>query len=195
MGRKIDGKYGAHGKPGGEAIAERLTELANLGGPKGFHARVAYLTKSAAGQEAMLAAGIDLNNKSTRATVLKWLGDPEATTTAAYRRKLDQAYETYRRRNIARSLKKRLGNNGRGTRVEVHPITQAGVDPSRKRDLSRNPNLRKVNIRPNQWDRLVDQWAAGDMDAMNAEWEDIAEDSLGSDWGAYTSVSAIGFGA
>jgi hypothetical protein len=55
--------------------------------------------------------------------------------------------------------------------------------------------VRKVNIRPNQWDRLIDQWSAGDMDGMNAEWEDIAEDTLGSEWGAYTSVAGIGFGA
>ncbi|MFI6899283.1 transcriptional regulator [Streptomyces sp. NPDC050256] len=191
MAGKITGEFGAHGKRGGDAISERLTELAGLGGPKGFHARVAYLTKSAAGQAAMLAAGIDLNNKSTRATVLKWLGDPEATTTATYRRKLDQAYEAYRRRNIAASLKRRLGNNGRGTRVEVHPINQGGVLPSRQREL----DVRKVNIRPAQWDKLVDQWAAGDSDGMNGEWEDIAADTLGSEWGAYTSVASIGFGA
>lgn len=191
MPGKITGAFGARGKPGGEAISERLTELAGLGGPKGFHARVAYLTKSAAGQAELIAAGIDLNNKSTRATVLKWLGDPEATTTAAYRKKLDQAYETYRRRNIAKSLKKRLSNNGRGTRVEVHPVNQASVPDPRRRDL----DVRKPNIRPAQWDRLVDAWAAGDIDAMNDEWDDIAADTLGSEWGAYTSVSAIGFGA
>ncbi|MFG2858579.1 transcriptional regulator [Streptomyces mirabilis] len=191
MAGKITGAYGAHGKPGGEAISDRLNELADLGGPKGLHARVSYLTKSAAGQEAMLAAGIDLNNKSTRATVLKWLGDPEATTTAAYRKKLDQAYETYRRRNMAKSLKKRLSNNGRGTRVEIHPVNQVGVAPTRQRDLE----VRRVNIRPGQWDRLVDQWAIGDTDGMNYEWDDIAADTLGSEWGAYSSVAAIGFGA
>ncbi|MCX4429467.1 transcriptional regulator [Streptomyces mirabilis] len=191
MAGKITGAYGAHGKPGGQAISERLTELADLGGPKGFHARVSYLTKSAAGQEAMIAAGIDLGNKSTRATVLKWLGDPEATTTAAYRSKLDRAYEAFRRRNIAASLKRRLGNNGRGTRVEIHPVNQVGVTPSRQRALE----VRKVNIRPTQWDRLIDQWAIGDVDGMNYEWDDIAADALGSEWGAYTSVAAIGFGA
>lgn len=191
MAGKITGEYGAHGKPGGEAISDRLNELADLGGPKGFHARVSYLTKSAAGQDAMIAAGINLGNKSTRATVLKWLGDPEATTTADYRRKLDQAYEAFRRRNIATSLKRRLGNNGRGTRVEVHPVNQGSVPTSRQRAL----DVRKVNVRPAQWDRLVDQWVAGDIDGMNSEWEDIAEDTLGSEWGAYTSVAAIGFGA
>ncbi|WP_121832818.1 transcriptional regulator [Streptomyces sp. S1] len=191
MARRITGEFGARGKRGGEAIGNRLSELADRGGLKGFHARVSYLTKSAAGQAAMIAAGIDLNNKSTQRTVLKWLGDQEAATTAAYRKKVDQAYEQFRRRNIASSLKKRLNNNGRGTRIEVHPITQAGVKPSHKRDLE----VRKINVRPSQWDTLVDQWAADDTAGMNQTWDAIAEDSLGSDWGAYSEVSAIGFGA
>ncbi|MFF4709779.1 transcriptional regulator [Streptomyces sp. NPDC001297] len=191
MGGRATGGFGARGKSGGEAIAQRLTELADLGGPKGLHARVSYLTKSAAGQAAMIAAGIDLNNKSTRATVLKWLADPEATTTAAYRKKLDTAYEAFRRRNIAKSLKKRLANNGRGTRVEVHPLDQGRVPQQNQRDL----NVRKVNIRPGQWGHLVDAWAGGDIAEMDAIWEGIAEDQIGSDWGAYVMVAGVGFGA
>jgi len=191
MSRKIDGKYGASGKPGGEAIAERLTELAggiksSASSERGLEARLKYLTNSPAGYQAMERAGISV----TPRTLIAWLsGDRDPNK--ANRARLDAAYADLRHRNVAKSLKRRLNNNGRGTRVEVHPITQAGVTPSRQRDL----NVRKVNIRPSQWDRLVDQWAAGDMDGMNNEWEDIAEDTLGSEWGAYTSVSAIGFGA
>lgn len=191
MSRKIDGKYGAHGKPGGEAISERLTELAggiksSASSERGLEARLKYLTNSPAGYQAMERAGISV----TPRTLIAWLaGDRDPNK--ANRGRIDAAYADMRRRNVAKSLKKRLNNNGRGTRVEVHPINQAGVVPSRQRDL----NVRKVNIRPSQWDRLVDQWAAGDVDGMNDEWEDIAEDTLGSEWGAYTSVASIGFGA
>ncbi|WP_318206207.1 transcriptional regulator [Streptomyces sp. SCL15-4] len=188
---KITGEFGAHGKQGGEAISDRLTELA--GGIKssamserGLEARLKYLTNSPAGYQAMERAGISV----TPRTLIAWLsGDRDPNK--ANRGRLDAAYADLRRRNVAKNLKNRLNNNGRGTRVEVHPITQAGVTPSRQRALE----VRKVNIRPSQWDRLVDLWAAGDVDAMNDEWEDIAEDTLGSEWGAYTAVAAIGFGA
>lgn len=191
MAGKITGAFGARGKPGGEAIAERLTELA--GGIKssaiserGLEARLKYLTNSPAGYQAMERAGISV----TPRTLIAWLaGDRDPNK--ANRGHIDTAYADLRRRNVAKSLKKRLNNNGRGTRVEVHPITQAGVTPSRQRALE----VRKVNIRPSQWDRLVDQWADGDIDGMNDEWDDIAADTLGSEWGAYTTVAAIGFGA
>lgn len=188
---KITGEFGASGKPGGEAIAERLTELAgglklSATSERGLEARLKYLTNSPAGYQAMERAGISV----TPRTLIAWLsGDRDPNK--ANRGLIDAAYADLRRRNVAKSLKKRLNNNGRGTRVEVHPINQAGVVPSRQRDLE----VRKVNIRPSQWDRLVDQWAAGDIDGMNDEWDDIAADTLGSDWGAYTEVAAIGFGA
>ncbi|WP_225805299.1 transcriptional regulator [Streptomyces sp. NK15101] len=188
---KITGEFGAHGKRGGEAISDRLTELA--GGIKssamserGLEARLNYLTKSPAGYQAMERAGIEVKPR----TLIAWLsGDRDPNK--ANRSRIDAAYADLRRRNIARSLKKRLNNNGRGTRVEVHPITQSGVTPSRKRDL----DVRKINVRPSQWDQLVDQWAAHDTAGMNDTWDAIAEDSIGSDWGAYTEVSSIGFGA
>ncbi|WP_331728840.1 transcriptional regulator [Streptomyces canus] len=191
MAGKITGAFGAHGKPGGEAISERLTELAggiksSAASERGLEARLKYLTNSPAGYQAMERAGISV----TPRTLIAWLaGDRDPNK--ANRGRLDAAYADLRRRNVAKSLKKRLSNNGRGTRVEVHPVNQGSVPTPRQRPL----DVRKVNIRPSQWDRLVDQWADGDVDGMNDEWEDIAADTLGSEWGAYTSVSAIGFGA
>ncbi|WP_331756777.1 transcriptional regulator [Streptomyces sp. NBC_01506] len=191
MAGKITGAFGAKGKPGGEAISDRLTELAgglklSAANERGLEARLKYLTNSPAGYQAMERAGIGV----TPRTLIAWLsGDRDPNK--ANRSRLDAAYGDLRRRNVATSMKKRLNNNGRGTRVEVHPLSQGGVIPSRQRALG----VRNINIRPSRWDRLVDQWAPGDVDGMNSEWEDIAEDELGSEWGAYTQVSTIGFGA
>lgn len=190
-GGKTTGALGAKGESGGEAISRRLDQLATEGGSKGFRARVEYLTRSGAGQEAMMAAGIDLTNKSTRKTVLGWLSDPDATTTAKYQRAVDTAYSQRRRETMKGKLKDRLSNGGRGTRVEVHPVDQSAVPGPHKRDL----DTRRVNVRPSQWNGLVDSWATGDTPGMDAIWEDVAADSIGSDWGAYVMVSSIGFGA
>lgn len=175
-------------KSGGKAIAERLDELASTG-VKGFHARVAWLTKSAAGQQALIDAGINLHNKSTRRTVLKWLADPDATASPKYRRAVDAAYAARKRQTMKASLKKRLSNRGRGTQVEVYPVDQSNVDPKKRRNL----DVRRVNVRPSQWEPIVDAWAAGDIAGLDAQWQGIASDAIGSDWAAYAEVSYIGF--
>jgi hypothetical protein len=190
-GGKASGAFGAQGQSGGEAISARLDQLATEAGVKGFRARVEYLTKSAAGQDAMIAAGIDLNNRSTRRTVLGWLSDPDATTSAKYRQAVDRAYSDRRRETMKAKLKDRLSNGGRGTRVEVHPVNQSAVPVQHQRDL----NMRRVNVRPSQWDQLVDAWATGNTAGMDAIWEGIAADTIGSEWGAYVMVSSVGFGA
>jgi hypothetical protein len=127
MAGKITGAYGAKGKPGGEAIAERLTELAggiksSAASERGLEARLKYLTNSPAGYQAMERAGISV----TPRTLIAWLaGDRDPNK--ANRGRIDAAYADMRRRNVAKSMKKRLSNNGRGTRVEVHPVNQGGV--------------------------------------------------------------------
>lgn len=191
-GGRITGAYGAKGTPGGEAISNRLTELAggiksSAGKARGFWARIRHVTKGAK-TEKEKARRLGISESTWR----RWRKGGEKKVPRGSGPRVEKRYQEKRKSQTAQQMKRRLGNNGRGTRVEVHPITQAGVDPSRQRDLG---GVRKVNIRPAQWDRLVDQWAAGDVDAMNSEWEDIAEDTLGSEWGAYTSVAAIGFGA
>lgn len=189
MGR-ITGDKGAGGVSGGEALATELNRMAAEGGVKGFHARVSYLTRSVAGQEAMVRAGIDLSNRNTLKTVEGWLSDEEATTTRKYREAVDRAYEDRRRHNMAPSLKRRLSAGG-GAQVEIHPISQSGVDQGAKRQL----NQRRANVRPSKWDRIVDAWDRDDWAELDAEWEDLIADALGSDWGAYTMVSGVGIGA
>src|SRR5690606_39878649 len=77
MAGKITGAFGARGKPGGEAISERLTELAggiksSAASERGLEARLKYLTNSPAGYQAMERAGISvtprtlIDRKSTR---------------------------------------------------------------------------------------------------------------------------------
>src|SRR5881392_1256392 len=107
MAGKITGAFGAKGKPGGEAIAERLTELAggiksSATSERGLEARLKYLTNSPAGYAAMERAGISV----TPRTLIAWLaGDRDPNK--ANRGRLDAAYADLRRRNVAKSLKKR----------------------------------------------------------------------------------------
>jgi hypothetical protein len=191
MGGKITGSSGASGIPGGKAIADRLTELAGgvkspIDTDRGLAARLRYLTKSSAGYDAMNAAGLDV----TARTMMAWLAE-ERTPNAANLARIEAAYTDLHNQNMATSLKKRLDNSGRGTRIEIHPVDQTAVPAEQQRDL----RMRKVNVRPVDWGRLVDQWAAGDIDGMNDTWQVLAADALGTDWNAYDVVDHIGFGA
>ncbi|WP_227985581.1 hypothetical protein [Nocardia spumae] len=92
MGGKINGGSGASGIPGGKAIADRLTELAEgVKSPihyrSGLAARLRYLTKSSAGYDAMNAAGIDV----TARTMMAWLAE-ERTPNAANLARIEAAY-------------------------------------------------------------------------------------------------------
>lgn len=173
---------------GGEAFARRLDELVAESGAKGWRAKFNYLVQSAAGQQAMIGAGINLHNKSTQRTVLGWY-DEEANPSPKNRKALDQAYAARRRATMAKQLEKRLSNNGRGTQVEVYPVDQSGVPANRRRVL----DVRRVKIRPAQWAQIIGAWAAGDVGGMQDMWADIAKDTIGSPWRAYLEVEYIGF--
>lgn len=190
-GGKYTGEHGAQGQTGGEAIAKQLDRMAAEGGVSSFRAMVVYLTNSAAGQEAMIRAGIDLNNRHTKATVLGWISEPDPTTSTKYRTAVERAYIERRRHNVAQSLKRRLARGGAGTQVEVHPVDQRPVAGPRQRDLGQ----RRVTIRPQQWEGLVDAWANENTADMDDIWEGVTEESIGSDWAAYSWVSTIGFNA
>lgn len=103
--------------------------------------------------------------------------------------RIEQAYRTVRRHNVARHLLARLNRGGRGTRVEFHPLNQSQVPRSRQRELS----YRILNVR--HWDRIVAAWAAGDEQAMDDAWVNDATVDLGSEWGQYEYVTNIGFAA
>ncbi|WP_329072208.1 transcriptional regulator [Streptomyces sp. NBC_01429] len=189
-GRWMDfGQYGADGAPGAEAlgiaIEHMVTGIASpVDSERGLAARLRYLTKTDAGYEAMYRAGIHVSPR----TLMAWLAE-ERTPNKANRARLDAAYWELRRRNVAAELKHRLNNGGRGTRVEVNPVNQVGVDRKHRRDLS----SRSVNVR-GVWDRAVDAWMNDDLEELDAVWDEILDD-LGSDFDAYSYVSSIGWAA
>ncbi|TRO56170.1 MULTISPECIES: transcriptional regulator [unclassified Streptomyces] len=182
------GKYGARGLKGHEAVARQLDALAGyIASPvtahRGLQARLHYLTRSTHARAAARAAGLTVTDRTLRA----WL----AGTRTPSRKNLDrieQAYRTVRRENVARYLTARLNREGRGTRVEIHPLNQSQVDRPRQRAVE----FRSMNVR--RWDRIVAAWAAGDDQEMDDAWVDQVVD-LGSQWGQYEYVTNIGFAA
>lgn len=183
------GKYGAAGAPGGEALGIAMEGMVRgisspVDSERGLAARLNYLTKSDAGYEAMDRAGVHVSPR----TLMAWLAE-ERNPNKANLARLDAAYWDLRRRNVAADLKARLNNNGRGTRVEINPVNQAGVDGRYQRDLS----PRSVNVR-GVWDRAVDAWMDDDQDELDAVWDEVL-DLIGSDYDGYSYVSSIGWAA
>ncbi|MBV1941951.1 transcriptional regulator [Streptomyces sp. BV286] len=182
------GKYGAHGIKGHEAVARQLDALAGyiatpITARRGLQARLHYLTRTAHARTAARAAGLTVTDRTLRA----W----QAGVRTPSRKNLDrieQAYRTVRRANVARYLTARLNKEGRGTRVEIHPVNQSRVDRPRQRAVE----FRTMNVR--NWDRIVDAWAVGDGQELDTAWVDQVVD-LGSQWGQYEYVTTIGFAA
>ncbi|MFH8470920.1 transcriptional regulator [Streptomyces sp. NPDC017991] len=182
------GKYGARGLKGHEAVARQLDALAGyiatpITARRGLQARLHYLTRSAHARTAARAAGLTVTERTLRA----W----QAGTRAPSRKNLaaiERAYRTVRRGNVARYLLARLNREGRGTRVEVHPVNQSQVERSRQRAVE----FRTMNVR--RWDRIVTAWAAGNEQELDEAWVDQVVD-LGSQWGQYEYVTNIGFAA
>ncbi|MFE1734466.1 transcriptional regulator [Streptomyces bacillaris] len=189
-GRWMDfGRYGAAGAPGAEALGIAMEGMVRgIASPveseRGLAARLNYLTKSDAGYEAMDRAGIHVSPR----TLMAWLAE-ERTPNRANLARLDAAYWDLRRRNVAADLKARLNNGGRGTRVEINPVNQAGVEQKYRRDLA----PRSVNVR-GVWDRAVDAWMDDDLAELDAVWDEIL-DLIGSDYDGYSYVSSIGWAA
>ncbi|MFI1532299.1 MULTISPECIES: transcriptional regulator [Streptomyces] len=183
------GKYGANGAPGAEALGIAIEGMVNgisspVDSERGLAARLNYLTRSDAGYEAMDRAGIHVSPR----TLMAWLAE-ERTPNKANLTRLDAAYWDLRRRNVATDLKHRLNNNGRGTRVEINPVNQTGVEQKYQRDLA----PRSINVR-GVWDRAVDAWMNDDLAELDAVWDEIL-DLIGSDYDGYSYVSSIGWAA
>ncbi|WP_369227987.1 transcriptional regulator [Streptomyces sp. R39] len=188
--RNIDfGKYGARGIKGHEAVARQLDALAGfiatpITARRGLLARLHYLTRSDHARAAARAAGLTATDRTIRA----WLAGTREPSRQNLER-IEQAYHTVRRENVARYLLARLNRDGRGTRVEFHPLNQSQVSRPHQRAVE----FRTLNVR--RWDRIVAAWAAGDDDALDNAWVDDAAVDLGSQWGQYEYVTNIGFAA
>ncbi|MEU2249769.1 transcriptional regulator [Streptomyces sp. NPDC019224] len=182
------GQYGAEGVKGSDLVARRLDDLADfiatpITTSRGLTARLHYLTKSPRKLQAARTAGLTVTDRTLKA----WLAGTQHPTKANLER-IETAYRTVRRHNIARHLIKRLNSSG-GTRVEIHPLNQAQVQTPHQRVIE----YRRVNVR--HWENIVSAWATGDLRALDDIWTTDVLPDLGSQWGQYEYVSNIGFAA
>ncbi|MFI5775415.1 transcriptional regulator [Streptomyces sp. NPDC051658] len=188
--RTIDfGKFGARGIKGSDAVIRQLDDLAGgivtpVTAKRGLMARLHYLTKTGHSLAAAKDAGLSVTDRTLQA----WLEGKRRPSKANLER-IDAAYRTVRRRNVARHLLARLNREGRGTRVEIHPLNQSQV----ARPLQRVVEYRTMNVRG--WDRIVEAWAAGDDQGLDDAWTTDILPDLGSQWGQYEYVTNIGFAA
>ncbi|MFD5572737.1 transcriptional regulator [Streptomyces cadmiisoli] len=183
------GKYGARGVKGHEAVKRQLDTLAGfiatpITARRGLLARLHYLTRTDHARAAAQAAGLTVTDRTLRA----WLDGTRSPSRRNLER-IEQAYRSVRRQNVARYLLARLNREGRGTRVEFHPVNQSQVDRPRQRPVS----YRTLNVR--YWDRIVEAWAADDDQALDDAWVGDVVVDLGSEWGQYEYVTNVGFAA
>ncbi|MEU0354344.1 transcriptional regulator [Streptomyces cyaneofuscatus] len=183
------GKFGAQGIKGHEAVARQLDRLAGFVATpitqrRGMLARLSYLTRTPRAKTAARAAGLTVSDRT-----LKSWADGRATPSKKSLEQLEAVYLHVRRQNVARYLVQRLNRQGRGTRVEFHPLNQAEVARPHQREVS----YRTLNVR--HWDSVVQAWASGDGEGMDRAWFDDITTDLGSDHGAYEYVANIGFAA
>ncbi|MFC5144585.1 hypothetical protein [Streptomyces aureoversilis] len=184
------GHYGAQGMPGWEALQKQLQEIVKAGGfkspvdsPRGLKARLGYLD-SPRGREALAAAGVTARPAVIRA----WQAGTRKPRPVNLDR-IERAYLEHRAANLVRSgaLARHLNNGGRGTRMEIYPVDQSRVHEKRRRDIEQ----RSITVRY-VWDDMVNAWATGDDQTLDAIWDDIICD-LDSEYDAYSYVSAVGF--
>ncbi|MBC9715742.1 transcriptional regulator [Streptomyces sp. TRM66268-LWL] len=183
------GKFGARGARGSDLVARRLDELAGgIATPitvqRGLMARLRYLTRTGHARQAAKDAGLTVTDRTLKA----WL-DGRRSPSKKNLERIDAAYRRVRRQNVARHLLGRLNRQGRGTRVEFHPLNQSGV----ARPHQRVVEFRSMNVR--RWDRIVESWAAGDHASLDTAWTDGILPDLGSQWGAYEYCTSVGFAA
>ncbi|MGX1246874.1 hypothetical protein RKD46_007978 [Streptomyces pseudovenezuelae] len=151
---------------------------------RGLLARLHYLTRTEHARATAREAGLTVTDRTLRA----WLEERRSPSKRNLE-KIESAYRTVRRQNVARYLLVRLTREGRGTRVEFHPLNQSQVPRPRQRAVE----YRTLNVR--HWDRIVRAWAAGDDAALDEAWVNDVVVDLGSQWGEYEFVTAIGFAA
>lgn len=70
--------------------------------------------------------------------------------------------------------------------MEIHPLNQSEV----RRPHQRVVEYRTMNVR--RWDRIVEAWAAGDGQGLDAAWVDQIVD-LGNQWGQYEYAANVDF--
>jgi hypothetical protein len=170
-------------------VARQLDALANfiatpVSQRRGLLARLHYLTRTDRSRRAAREVGLTVSDRTVKA----WL-EGRRSPSKKNLQAIEVAYRSVRRHNVARYLLARLNRQGRGTRVEFHPLNQSQVPRPRQRALS----FRTLNVR--HWDRIVEAWANDDDEALDEAWVSDAVVDLGSEWGQYEYVTTIGFAA
>ncbi|MFD5559127.1 hypothetical protein [Kitasatospora griseola] len=202
-GWKNFGRYGAdrdrgnvHGSVAlGRALEDAVERMIREGGIKspagsrrGLKARMRYLMTHKGGRQALTDAGVT----ATPATLRAWTKGTQRPRPANLEA-IDTAYWNLRAANVLNNpaiLKAHLDRDGRGTRIEIHPVDQTLVDEGRRRD---NLRVRSFQVRY-IWDDAVDALTTGDADKLAEIWDDVISE-LDSDYGAYQYVSHVGLGA
>ncbi|MER7849240.1 hypothetical protein ABTZ03_35475 [Kitasatospora sp. NPDC096077] len=202
-GWKNFGRYGAdrdrgnvHGSVAlGRALEDAVERMIVEGGIKspattrrGLIARMRYLTTHKGGPAALAQAGIT----AAAATIRAWTKGSQRPRTANLDA-IDTAYWNLRAANVLANpaiLKAHLNRDGRGTRIEIHPVNQDVVDEPRRRDNLRVRSFQARYI----WDDSVDALTTGDLTKLEEIWDDVISE-LDSDYGAYQYVSSVGLGA
>jgi hypothetical protein len=170
------GDLGAQGRPSWQLLRTELDGLVEF--RKGWRAQLHYLDRLRGGAAVLANEGLTPTSAQRR----RWASGGQPTK--ANQTAIQRAYTRLRKHNVVRILTRRLNAHG-GTRVEIHPQDQSGVNPDNRRDL----NVRILNIR--DWGPLVRAWAIGDWTAFQAEWNRVLE-NLGSDWRAYQYATSVG---
>lgn len=165
---------------GGEALANRLTELASRRAAKGWHAQLAYLTKSNR-LRASTSAQFGPRN------LIAWLRGPDTpggrAPSATSQQKIREEYDHRQRENHRSTLTRALRNDGNGTVIEVHP------DPEIE-GQSRG-QVRLQHLRWHDWDQILHHWARDDDAGLRKDWEEMAANLYPP--GAYIFISHLGF--
>ncbi|MDX3763346.1 transcriptional regulator [Streptomyces sp. AK02-04a] len=183
------GKFGARGIKGHKAVARQLDALAGyiatpITARRGLLARLHYLTRTDHARQTAREAGLTVTDRTLKA----WL-DGKRSPSKQNLQKIETAYRQVRRHNVARYLLGRLNRQGRGTRVEFHPLNQSQVTRPHQRVVE----YRTLNVR--HWDGIVEAWANDNDEALDDAWTNEAVVDLGSQWGQYEYVTNIGFAA
>ncbi|AKA01196.1 hypothetical protein SAZ_42380 [Streptomyces noursei ZPM] len=181
------GRRGAQGVPGALALTATLDEISQVTDPyktseDRLRRNLLYLTRSRIGYVYMQDCGVRLERRKITA----WLAE-DRTPSAEQQLSLEDAFRLLRRRNMAASLTRRLNADG-GTRMEIYPVDQSGVDPKHQRVA----RWRRKNIY--RWDGIVEAWSRSDLQDLTHQWEDVISD-LDSDWRQYEHVTHLGFWA
>jgi hypothetical protein len=183
------GKFGARGIRGHGAVARNSTRSQGSWPPRSPPGAASSpgsttLTRTERARAAAREAGLTVTDRTLKA----WLGGRRSPSRKNLQN-IGSAYLQVRRHNVACYLPGRHNREGRGTRVEFHPLNQSQV----ARPHHRVVEFRTLSVRHR--DRIAEAWAADDGQALGDAWINEAVVDLGSQRGQYEYVTTIGFAA